>query len=267
MHRINTARPTLLIVFALFCLSPDASPAAEPASPTRLRVMSYNIHHGQGTDGKLDLPRIAEIIAAQRADIVALQEVDHTVKRSGGVDQAQQLAALLKMQHVFGKNIDLQGGGYGNAILSRFEIVSSRNRHYQTSLNNEQRGLLEAVVTVGNRRLVVLNTHLDYHADATERLACVAELAPVVAAADGRPIVLCGDFNDVPDSKTYQAVETLFKDAWKQAGEGPGYTIPNLKPRKRIDYAWTRGVKPLRAWVVESVASDHCGLVVELELP
>jgi endonuclease/exonuclease/phosphatase family metal-dependent hydrolase len=38
-----------------------------------LRVMSYNIHHGEGMDGVPDLSRYAEIIAAQKPDYVDLQ--------------------------------------------------------------------------------------------------------------------------------------------------------------------------------------------------
>ena len=56
-----------------------------------LRVLSYNIHHGEGTDGKLDLKRIAKLIRDSKADLVALQEVDKKVSRSQGVDQAADI--------------------------------------------------------------------------------------------------------------------------------------------------------------------------------
>jgi len=81
-----------------------------------LRLVSYNIHHGQGLDGKLDLVRIARVIKKHQPDFVALQEVDNKASRSGKVDQAAELAKLLGMKHVLGKCINLGGGGYGNAI-------------------------------------------------------------------------------------------------------------------------------------------------------
>ena len=59
---------------------------SEPGA-TRLRVLSYNIHHGEGLDGRIDLERIASVIRASEADLVALQEVDQSTERSGGVDQ------------------------------------------------------------------------------------------------------------------------------------------------------------------------------------
>ena len=55
-------------------------PGADQAPvPGTLRVLTYNIHHGEGTDGKLDLDRIARVIKAAEPDIVALQEVDQKI--------------------------------------------------------------------------------------------------------------------------------------------------------------------------------------------
>ena len=63
-----------------------------------MRILTYNIHHGEGLDGRIDLPRIAAVIAAQRPDLVALQEVDRNARRSGGVDQAAELGRLTGLQ-------------------------------------------------------------------------------------------------------------------------------------------------------------------------
>jgi hypothetical protein len=61
--------------------------AGRSSDPIRLRVLCYNIHHGRGTDDKVDLPRQAEVIRALKPDLVALQEVDYKTRRTGGVDQ------------------------------------------------------------------------------------------------------------------------------------------------------------------------------------
>jgi endonuclease/exonuclease/phosphatase family metal-dependent hydrolase len=87
-----------------------SSPAhAEPATPGRpIRVMSYNIHHGQGIDDRLDLARIAAEIRESRADIAGLQEVDrHWSERSDLADQAVELARELAIHVVYGANLDL----------------------------------------------------------------------------------------------------------------------------------------------------------------
>src|SRR6185503_1828899 len=111
-----------------------------------VRVMTYNIHHGEGTDGKIDLNRIAEVILSARADIVALQEVDRSVERTARRDLVAELAELTKMNFAFGKNIDYQGGDYGNAVLSRFRVLKYENRHYKMIRDGEQRGLLQVVL-------------------------------------------------------------------------------------------------------------------------
>src|SRR5690606_2840765 len=69
----------------------------------KITVLTYNIHHGEGMDGKLDLERIANVIRSVNPDLVALQEVDRKTQRSAGVDQAEELARLTGMRHVFGR--------------------------------------------------------------------------------------------------------------------------------------------------------------------
>src|SRR5262245_26822074 len=93
-----------------FVLAAVLAAPASAADPQTLRVLSYNIHHGEGTDGKLDLARIAGVITAAKPDLVALQEVDRRATRTKGVDQTAELAKLTGLQAEFGKAIDLQGG-------------------------------------------------------------------------------------------------------------------------------------------------------------
>ncbi|MDP6034738.1 MAG: endonuclease, partial [Verrucomicrobiota bacterium] len=75
--------------------------AGTKAAPIRLRVLCYNIHHAQGVDGKLDVPRIAKVILSVKPDLVALQEMDQKTKRTQKVDQVAELARLTKMKSVF----------------------------------------------------------------------------------------------------------------------------------------------------------------------
>ena len=67
-----------------------------------IRVLCYNIHYGQGTDGVYDVERLAKVIKQSQPDFVALQEVDVGVKRSGRVHQARRLAELVGMAVRFG---------------------------------------------------------------------------------------------------------------------------------------------------------------------
>jgi len=80
---------------------------AVAGDPVRLRVISYNIHHGEGVDTRLDLPRIAKVLLSEQPDLVALQEVDERAARTGSVSQPAELARLTAMHVAFGGNIPL----------------------------------------------------------------------------------------------------------------------------------------------------------------
>lgn len=259
-----------LIPLAAGCRSTPA-PTRAASEPFAFRVMTYNIHHGEGTDKRLDLERIARLILDQRADIVALQEVDRGVERTRRRDLPAELAALTRMTCIFSNNFAYQGGEYGNAVLTRFPVRSSTNTHFRMLRSGEQRGVLQVhLVLPGNRPLLVLSTHLDFRRDDTERLSNIPEIEAIARAHPDVPLLVCGDFNDVPGSGTHQAMARLFDDAWPLAGEGDGFTIPSTGPNKRIDFVWIRRPSPLsprRAWVPESLASDHCAVVVSFETP
>jgi endonuclease/exonuclease/phosphatase family metal-dependent hydrolase len=243
--------------------------APERDGPRTIRVMTYNIHHGEGMDGRVDLQRIADLIKRERADIVALQEVDKGVERTARRDCPGELAALTGMSCVFSNNYHCQGGEYGNAVLTRFPVKRSTNRHYQMPGPSEQRGLLQVVLDIHGRELVFMDTHVDYRRDDAERLLNAGEILEVLQSYRGRPVILCGDFNDTPDSRTYQKIAQGFTDAWTMVGRGDGFTIPSEQPRQRIDYIWlSKGstIEALTISVPQSKASDHLPVVGELRL-
>lgn len=112
MHLLNWTA----VLLAFFTLS------IAQCAPWRIRVLTYNIHHGEGLDGKVDLGRIAQVIQQAAPDVVALQEVDLGTERTGRVDQAAELGRLTGLHAVFGKAFDYSGGRYGAALLSRWSI-------------------------------------------------------------------------------------------------------------------------------------------------
>ena len=156
-------------------------------------MASFNIHHGAGTDDRLDLERVAAEIERTGAAVVGLQEVDrHWGDRSAFVDQAQWLADRLGMNVVYGANLDLDPPApdrprrqYGTAILSSHPIVYSRNTLLPRPQNGEQRGLLEAAIDVDGVRVRVANTHLQ-HNSAVERRAQTERIAALLAPGHAR---------------------------------------------------------------------------------
>ncbi len=271
----RTSRQFALAVCIALTVLAAAWPAlaADDTEPIRLRILSYNIHHGEGLDGKLDLERIAGIIRAADPDLVALQEVDRNTTRSGQVDQPAELGRLTGMQVAFGGNIPYAGGEYGNAVLSRWTIKRQQNHSLPSLGPGERRGILEVEVDLDeNRPLVFFATHLDHRPEDRERLASAEAINRRVTESNIPLAILAGDLNAVPDSPTL----AIFKTAWMMptknptANDEPLLTSPAARPRRQIDYILLR---PRQSWKLievrvldEPVASDHRPLLATVEL-
>ena len=231
--------------------------------------MTYNIRHGRGLDNKVDLERIAKVIKAEGADIVALQEVDKGTERTERRDLAAELSALTGLTAVFSNNYHFQGGEYGNAVLTRFPVKHWTNRHYQMLRAGEQRGIIQLTLDVQGQEVLFMNTHIDYRADDSERWSNVGEIETILQSRQKTPIIVCGDFNDTPESRVHRRLSEHLIDVWQRVGAGDGLTIPPVNPRKRIDYIWLSkdgALTPLRVWVPQTEASDHLPVVAELTL-
>jgi len=244
------------IILPLACvLVAAAVPAA--AETKSLRVVCWNVRHGVGEDGKLDLPRIAAVILAQKPDIVALQEVDNRCARSGNIDQAAELARLTGLSGIFGKAMDYDGGGYGQALLSRHPITAHKVRPLPSSA--EPRIAFEATLSVDGTEMCIVSVHLDLNA--AKRLA-QAETLTTLYKNNPNPIILCGDFNSTPETPTVAAIGRAWTAVPKNA---PSLTYPAGKPTAEIDYFFVRGFIPKcpAEVLLETVASDHRPLLGE----
>jgi len=225
--------------------------------------MSYNIKHGRGNDGVVDLERAAAIIEAASADVVTLQEVDERCGRSGGVDQAAWLGERLGMEPLFGPFMDYDGGRYGMAVLSRLPVVSWRN--IVLPAGAEPRSALAARVRAADgRELVVVGIHL--YATEEQRLA-QARTVLGAFAEERAPVILSGDFNSEPGS----SVMRLFGERWTNPDKGEDrFTFSSDVPTKEIDYILVRSSGTVRVVGVdvldEPIASDHRPLILELEV-
>lgn len=249
--------------------------AAVPEAGDRpLRAMSFNIHHGRGLDGVVDLERVAAAIEEADPDVVGLQEVDrHWSERSDFVDQAGVLARRLNMHVVYGANLDRDPlepdqprRQYGTAILSDHPILEWRNVFLPRTGTNEQRGLLEARVNVRGVPVLVYNTHLQHNSQ-SERIAQIDAIREIIGTPQDS-VVLVGDLNARPDTPEIAAITEQLRDAWVAAGVGEGYTYPAEGPSARIDYVLTSAdVVALAAAVVTSDASDHLPVHADVALP
>lgn len=263
--------------------------------PQRVRVMTYNIRHGEGNTGprgagnRVDLGRVAAVIRTREPDIVALQEVDRCWRRSGFQDQPARLAEMLGMQVCYAANVELppddhqtQHRQYGVAILSRFSIVVHRTEPLPVTPGWEPRGMLLAQIDLGGQQTVVVDTHLqvDQPGQAHEgRAQRVGEARGIVRAVQSMalPIVVMGDFNARPDDPELVALRdpvSGLRDAWQVAGHGAGATIPvslEREPVDRIDYIFTTAefaIENVQVLIdpATRIASDHYPVIADITL-
>ncbi len=248
-------------------------------SPTRqgqgrgssIRVMSYNIHHGTGISGELDLEKVAEVIREADADIIGLQEVDRNFShRSAYQDQAKLLAAYVGMDYVYGESITVRHlfpgmgtGYYGNMILSRYPIIESDILRLPTSWGTEPRTALRAVIATPYGKLQVWSTHLGLsHKDRQQQVEVLLE-----AVERSRiPSIVLGDFNALPGSPEIQTMAGRLQDVGQVAGDSRGtFYIDSAQELPRIDYIWLDScLRPVNYDVIDSTASDHLAVTADI---
>ncbi len=227
--------------------------AGDEAHP--LRLLTYNIRHGAGMDGKVDLARTAAVIAGARPDLVALQEVDRICQRSGGVDIAAELGRLLSMEHAFGKFMDFQGGEYGLAVLSRLPIREVVRHPLPTGA--EPRCALEVQVRVD--ALASTLSFVSVHNDWTNEEIRIRQVGALIKALEprGHPVILAGDFNGEPADGS---LKLLTGAGWNVLDKGGRKTFPAPAPEVEIDFFVLRGLPGARfeqRVIDEREASDH----------
>lgn len=249
-------------------------PAAEDLPPSRIRVMSYNVHSCIGMDGRVSPRRIARVIAQQGPDLIALQELDHGRLRSRGEDQAMLIAEFLGYHVAFCPTVVRGAERYGHAVLSRWPIetvkVSGLPSH-RGSWWKEARGALWSRVKIGNLAINVVTTHLGL--GAAERMLQIQDLlgagwiGPVL---ETEAVILCGDFNFLPGSAPYRIAAARLHDAAGAAGRALR-TFSSSRPFARIDHIFVSrhfSAEHPAAIIndLTRVASDHLPIQVDLHL-
>lgn len=296
-----------------------------PAGVPSVRVVQLNAGSLLEPDWEARRHEVVAWIDALAPDVVCLQEVwvDGEPGTDGAVDTAGWVAdrSATDWHRVFGGgrfSDELWPGAtlrFGSAVLSRWPITAHEEIPLPIAGDADlvTRGVPWEVLHVRTDGLDVFSCHLTappthgHHRrlqvvaldDAVRRIRGDLD-APTVPGApprDAVPPIICGDFNAEPDSDEMRFLtglghldgrRTYYQDAWKVAGDGPGWTqdwrvnpiaaLLNV-PRKRIDYVLVgdpfqraggagRVLAAQRAFdepLTGVIASDHCGLVVDVQ--
>jgi endonuclease/exonuclease/phosphatase family metal-dependent hydrolase/MFS family permease len=234
-------------------------PVAKLPENGNLRVATYNIHYGYDEHWHYTLEDIADTIEENGVDVITLQEVDTGRLTSYGVDNAYYLARRLKMGALYLPTVEHLTG---IAILYKGTAEVSETK-LLTSLQ-EQTGIAHIFLNPGPSSLHSFGIWVGLSKEDTLRQ--IEEALDFIG--DRSPATFGGDFNSTPETPVIHAVQNAgFADPFFELGiNPPPLTDPATSPAKRIDYVWIRGVKPLRAWVSPSLASDHRMVVVELDI-
>ena len=268
-------RPALaVIVGALTIVAPavwlilTAPPVTfgAPAPALTFRVMTYNVHQGFDAFDIAALDRTADTIAHEGPDVLVLEEVVRGWLIDEQHDVLGYLSTKLGMPYVFGPTI---GDLYGNAILSRYPITDVRRVHYakEVGLRYQPRGAIIARIGDSSTlvRALIAVTHLDENADASAvRMEQVRTLLGEIGKVT--PAIIACDCNAKPDAPELQLITDFgFGDLALQSGGG-GPTFPGSDPPERIDYIFGVGVTAAQGHIVNSTASDHRAVVVNVTL-
>lgn len=238
------------------------SPVAGQGFPAR--IMTYNLHNGFDTEGRLDMEALARVIEQEDPDIVALQEVSRGWVISGRLDMLTWLSQRLDLPYISGPTAD---PFWGNAILSRYPIVTYAQYDLPPRDLFILRGFTAVLIDLGNGdQLQVVATHY-HHLDEDTQVRQVQTDAVLEFWGGSERTVFLGDLNaQSEDAEMAMLRDAGLVDAAAEVSASPPRTFPSYGPERRIDYIWVSADLWVNdVTVPQSTASDHLGVVAEID--
>lgn len=237
-----------------------------------LRVVTYNIHKCRGLDRRVRPDRIAAVIRETGGDIIALQEVLSIEGQGHEQHQARSIAEALGMDYRIGENRRLQGGVYGNVMLSRLPLGEAQNYDI-TWRGRERRGCLRVDVRLEERSVLhVFNVHLGtafIERRFQGRKLVSDEILKNVELAGPRVVV--GDFNEWTHGLASRLLSSHFKSADIRYHLSRARTYPGILPLVHLDHIYYDDALELKRLTLHRsrtalMASDHLPLVADFTL-
>ena len=242
------------------------------ADDDTIRVMTYNIRACLGIDRKRSLKRIARVIAHERPDVVALQEVDFNRKRSGNVEQAAEIAEILNMHHQAPHSFREGDGHYGNAVLSRYPIHLEKHDILPHLDGTEPRSAMRVTVEHQLGEFRLLNTHLSFRrSDRPLQIDALLDPAWIGEQTPFQRTIICGDLNCAPRDKSFRKLVEYLSDTQVETPGRPKTTWPTRRPFRRIDHILiSPDLTAADAYIARSTrakrASDHYPVVADIRI-
>ena len=246
-----------------------------------LKILTLNLHKGFSSfHRRFVLHDLREAIRAISADIVFLQEVlgdhrEHSTRYEEWPKEAQYefLADTIWTSYAYGRNAVYPAGHHGNALLSKYPIVSYRNADVSIP-GGERRGVLHAVLKLPDRaaELHAACVHLSLiESHRRRQIAKLCDLIDQGIPADA-PLIVAGDFNDWR-GRVHAALMRCagLREVFVKTHGRAARTFPARFPLLRLDRIYVRHLRAQRPAVLArrpwSHLSDHAALTVELDFP
>jgi endonuclease/exonuclease/phosphatase family metal-dependent hydrolase len=228
-----------------------------------LTVATYNVHSSIGRDRLCDPDRILRVVAEISPDIIAFQEVSHRPIEGTDGDQFAYFRDRTGMHAVAGLNLLYDRRRFGNALFSRWPIVTCR-RIDLSVYGREPRGAIDAEIDIEGQRLRVIATHLGLGPG--ERRRQVDRIAHALNEHGELPTLIMGDFNIFGRER-----KLLHRLGAPIARKDCPASFPARMPLLGLDRIWTRPGMLLQSLAVHrtalsAVASDHLPLVGKVGL-
>lgn len=244
-------------------------PSADPAA---IRVLTLNAHQGFSALRRRHLlSKIRDGLRATGADLVFLQEVGGAHGAEVAPHQYEVLADQVWIQHAYGRNAVSTGGHHGNALLSKYAIMSWQNVDVSVG-GSEPRGMLHCLLDVPCARKPLHAVCVHFGLRESHRQQQVGRLLHLIANAvpGDAPLVVAGDFNDWRGRAHRRLVhDTGLAEIHAAAHGCPARTFPAQLPCLRLDRIYVRNLRhrvlhlPRRPW---ATLSDHAPLAAEVHV-
>ncbi len=244
-----------------------------------LRVMTYNIGHAELPDGSVDLKQVARVINNADPDIVALQDVDRWVLRTGKTDMITTLSDMTGMTYAFGRNADVGAGESGSGVLTRFPILEERNPAFVGAGEDSTPHVMELVLDVRGLELVFFNGHFRGPVGDSVQDSRRAQLLADIREHGFAPAIVCVSLDAPISRRNAERWGQDFVDCRADAGTTSGAAWRDSSRAAQPDYIFVSrshpptdsksiqtSLNPVATKVPAAKSPGHLPLVVDFNI-
>ncbi len=249
-------------------------------------VLSYNVASLVATPSETsDGYKAVDYIAASGADIICLQEcpgggtvfnsLKHKMDSLGYHMKHDMSMCIISRWPFVGDVVYRTGGAYGNGSLAwsvcmEGDTILVINNHLQSNgISNEEKNVYAGAIDSYDKDKMKTSGKLLFSRltqAASKRAVQTDSVCRVIGRHSGQRIIAAGDLNDTPISYTYQSISRHLSCAYRESGNGLGFSFTGKGFPVRIDHIFVSNHWQIGSTYVDSSirASDHLPILTRL---